>query len=103
MMLPRTRLDRLVQLRERTEEGALSSLARARQVLGKAQDRLAGAISAARADHRRGADSAFWAVEEAAHGRALQDVGAARQEVSRAAAGAAASCGGPSASNGSLQ
>jgi flagellar export protein FliJ len=90
MLLPRTRLDRLVQLRERTEDGALSNLARARQALGRAQERLAGAVAAARADTRSAADSAFWAVEEAANGRALQVVRAARQDVSRAAAGEAA-------------
>lgn len=90
MLLPKTRLDRLVQLRERTEDGALSNLARARQALGRAQDRLAGAVAAARSDHRTAADSAFWAIEEAANGRALQVVRAARHDVSRAAAGEAA-------------
>jgi len=89
MLLPKTRLDRLVQLRERTEDGALSNLARARQALGRAQERLAGAVAAARSDARSAADSAFWAVEEAANGRALQVVRAARQDVSRAAAGEA--------------
>jgi flagellar export protein FliJ len=88
-MLPRTRLDRLVQLRERSEDGALANLARARQVLGRAQERLAGAVAAARADHRRAAEAALWAVEEAAHGRALQTVRAARLDVSQAAAGEA--------------
>jgi flagellar export protein FliJ len=90
MLLPKTRLDRLVQLRERTEDGALSNLARARQALGRAQERLDGAVAAARSDHRAPADSAFWAVEEAANGRALQVARAARQDVSRAAAGEAA-------------
>jgi flagellar export protein FliJ len=90
MLLPKTRLDRLVQLRERTEDGALSNLARARQALGRAQEQLAGAVAGARADHRDAADSAFWVVEEAAHGRALQAVRTARQDVSRAAAGEAA-------------
>jgi flagellar export protein FliJ len=89
-MLLKTRLDRLVQLRERTEDGALSNLARARQALGRAQDRLAGAVAAARSDARAAADSAFWAVEEAANGRALQLVRVAHQDVSRAAAGEAA-------------
>jgi len=90
MLLPKTRLDRLVQIRERTEDGALSNLARARQALGRAQERLAGAVAQAHADHRDPGDSAFWVVEEAAHGRALQVARAARQDLSRAAAGEAA-------------
>jgi flagellar export protein FliJ len=90
MAVPWTRLDRLVTFRKRTEDGALSVLATARQALGHAQDRLTGAIRAARADHRDQDDSAFWMVEEAAHRRALQSASSARLDVSRAAAGEAA-------------
>jgi flagellar export protein FliJ len=86
VLLPKTRLDRLVGLRKRTEDGALSDLASARRALWVAQDRLAGAIQQSRADHRGVADSAFWVVEEAAHRRALQVARTARVDVSQAAA-----------------
>lgn len=89
MAASNTRLDRVVWLRSRTEDGALDQLATARQVLGLAQDRLAGAIRESRADYRDQDDSAFWVVEEAAHRRALQVASTARIEVSRAAAGEA--------------
>jgi len=89
MMQPKTRLDRLVQVRERTEDGALANLAKAREMLGRAQRRLGGAVAAAQADHRGSSDAAHWVVEEAAHVRALQDVRAARGDVSQAAAGEA--------------
>ncbi len=89
MAASKTRLDRVVWLRQRTEDGALNLLATARQVLGLAQDRLAGAIRDSRADYRDQDDSAFWVVEEAAHRRALQVASSARLDVSRAAAGEA--------------
>jgi flagellar export protein FliJ len=90
MAASKTRLDRVVWLRKRTEDGALTVLATARQVLGNAQERLAGAIRDSRADYRDQDDSAFWMVEEAAHRRALQVASVARLDVSRAAAGEAA-------------
>jgi flagellar export protein FliJ len=90
MAAPRTRLDPLVRIRKRTEDGALSVLATARRALGLAQERLAGAIRDSRQDYRDQDDSSFWMVEEAAHGRALQVASTARLDVSRAAAGEAA-------------
>ena len=90
MLHPKTRLDRLVGLRQRTEDGALCDLASARRALWSAQDRLAGAIRQSQADHRSSADSAFWVVEEAAHRRALQLARGARLDVSQAAASEAA-------------
>jgi len=88
-MLPKTRLDRLVQIRERSEDRALSNLAKAREMLGRAQQGLSRAVAAAAADHRTQSDAARWAVEEAAHIRARQGVNVARGEVSQAAAGEA--------------
>jgi flagellar export protein FliJ len=90
MAVARTRLDPLVRIRKRAEDGALSLLATARQALGSAQDRLAGALREAHLDQRGQDDSAFWMVEEAAHRRALQVASSARLEVTRAAAGEAA-------------
>jgi len=89
MMFPKTRLDRLVQLRERSEDRALSNLAKAREVLGRAQQVLSRAAAAAQADHRGKGHAAQWDVEEAAHVRALQSLRHARGEVSQAAAGEA--------------
>jgi flagellar export protein FliJ len=89
MLLPKTRLDRLVQVRERTEDRALSNLAQAREILGRAQQSLFRAAAAAKADHRGKGHAAHWDVEEAAHVRALQSLRNVRGEVSQAAAGEA--------------
>ncbi len=86
-MVPKTRLDKLVQIRERSEDSALANLARAQTILGRAQQRLAAAIRRARADHRRPGEAALWAMEEAAHVRELQAVRTAEGQVSSAAAG----------------
>ena len=85
MALPKTRLDKLVQIRERREDTALDNLARAQMALSRAQQRLSGAIQSARADHRKGGQAALWAVEELAHVRALQGVRAAQGLVLNAA------------------
>ena len=89
MMLPKTRLDKLVQVRERTEDSALSNLAKAREILGRAQETLGRAVALAQADHRGASHAAHWDVEEAAHVRALQALRSARGEVTQAAAGEA--------------
>jgi len=86
-MFPKTRLDRLVQLRERSEDKALANLAKAREVLGRAQQALSRASVAAKADHRGKGHAAQWDVEEAAHVRALQSLRAARGAATQAAAG----------------
>jgi flagellar protein FliJ len=87
MALPKTRLDKLVQIRERSEDSALAHLADAQAVLGKARERLAGAVELAGADHRTPGEAALWVTEEAAHVRALQAVRMARGLVSAAAVG----------------
>ena len=46
---PKTRLDKLVQVRERGEDSALEGLARAQSGLGRATERLAGLRQVARA------------------------------------------------------
>jgi flagellar export protein FliJ len=84
-MMPRTRLDKLVRLRERVEDDALGELARARQELAEAQDRLETAESAARADGRGRGRAALWELEETAHRRALQSLRVVRGEVASAA------------------
>lgn len=81
---PKTRLDRLVQVRERGEDTALENLARAQSSLGKATERLAGLRQEARFDGRGRGNAQLWMVEEAAHVRALQDVRTAEKAVAAA-------------------
>ncbi len=83
-MTPRTRLDRLVQLREKQEDDALVGLARARAHVDEARARLQLAEHAARADGRARDRAELWQLEEAAHRRALQVVRRAQGEVSAA-------------------
>lgn len=81
---PKTRLDRLVQVRERGEDAALENLARAQSSLGRATERLAGLRQEARTDGRGRGAAGLWLVEESAHVRALQDVRSAEREVAAA-------------------
>lgn len=83
-MMPKTRLDKLVQLREREEEDAAVDLARAQQTLRAARERLEQAVEASRADARAPGNAALWELEENAHRRALQLVRKAEGEVSTA-------------------
>jgi flagellar export protein FliJ len=83
-MEPKTRLDRLVQVRERGEDTALENLARAQSSLGRAAERLAGMRQAARSDARDRGAAELWVVEEAAHVRALSDVRSAERELAQA-------------------
>lgn len=81
---PKTRLDRLVQVRERGEDAALENLARAQSSLGRATERLAGLRQEARSDGRGRGAAQLWILEEAAHVRALHDVRNAEREVAAA-------------------
>ena len=81
---PKTRLDRLVQVRERGEDAALENLARAQVSLGRATERLAGLRQEAQTDGRGRGSSELWIVEEAAHVRALHQVRTAEKEVAAA-------------------
>jgi len=81
---PKTRLDRLVQVRERGEDAALRALATAQTSLGRASERLATRKDEARSDGRGRSGAADWMAEEAAHLRALQDVRNAERELARA-------------------
>jgi flagellar protein FliJ len=83
-MIPKTRLDRLVQLRERGEDTALENLAHARSSLGRAAERLAGLRQDARSDGRRRGAAELWVVEESAHVRALHAVRAAERDLALA-------------------
>jgi flagellar export protein FliJ len=81
---PKTRLDRLVTIRERSEESALENLARARSSLDNAARRLAGFRQSARADARGPGAAELWVLEEFAHVRALQQVQRAEGELAQA-------------------
>jgi flagellar biosynthesis chaperone FliJ len=84
---PKTRLDKLVQVRERGEDVALENLAHAQSSLLRANERLAGVRQEARSDARRRDSSELWIVEEAAHVRALHDVRSAERDLAQAMTG----------------
>ncbi|MGC3998705.1 MAG: hypothetical protein QM767_15110 [Anaeromyxobacter sp.] len=84
MAPPKTRLDRLVTVRERTEESALETLARAQTGRDHAAQRLAGAQQSARVDARAPGAAELWLLEEHAHVRALQQVARAREQLAQA-------------------
>jgi flagellar export protein FliJ len=86
-VVPKTRLDRLVQLRERTEDVALENLAHAQSSLGRAAARLAGLRQEAKRDGRSRGAVELWAVEEGAHVRALQAIRTAERELAQALRG----------------
>jgi len=86
-MTPRTRLDKVVQVRERKEDGALSALVEARAATELAADRLSRAKEVAQADRRAKGPVELWQVDELARRRALQGVKAAEQDLLRAREG----------------
>ena len=83
-MAPKTRLDPVVQMRERGEESALQGLARAQQAIARARDRLRAMNDRAAADERAAGEAAMWAAEESAHTRALQEARAVERELAQA-------------------
>jgi flagellar export protein FliJ len=84
---PKTRLDKLVQVRELGEDTALENLAKAQSSLTRANLRLAGLRQEARSDGRSRGSAELWMVEEAAHVRALQDVRSAERDLAQALTG----------------
>jgi len=93
-MTPRTRLDKVVQVRERAEDDALAGLARAQAAVGRARDRLALAVEATRQDDRCAGPVELWHLDEQAHRRALQAMRSAEKDVQRAAQGETSARGG---------
>jgi flagellar FliJ protein len=85
--MAKTRLDTVVRLRERVEDDALASFARARTSLDTARVRLDGAVRASRADARSAGPVELWVVDEHARRRALQAVRAAEVAVQDAVRG----------------
>jgi flagellar biosynthesis chaperone FliJ len=78
---PKTRLDKVVQLREQVEDDALASFARARTALDRAREELDGAVRTSRADGRATGPVELWVLDEHAHRRALQAVRTAEAAV----------------------
>ena len=71
---PKTRLDRLVNVRERSEESALQTLARARGNREQVAQRLAGLRQRAHLDGRGPGAAELWVLEEFAHLQTLRQV-----------------------------
>lgn len=84
-MAPRTRLDRLVWIRERREESALTHLAGAEQRLVSARAELGRRAAVAGADARSSGNAALWDLDDVARRRALQAVKVAEGQVAAAA------------------
>ena len=87
MASPKTRLDKVVQLRERVEDDALVGFARARASLEVAREELAGAVRASHADSRAAGPVELFLVDEHAHRRALLAVRAAESALHQATRG----------------
>jgi flagellar FliJ protein len=81
---PKTRLDRLVTFRERSEETALQTLARAQGSRDQAARTLAGLRRQAREDEREKGSAELWVLEEVAHLRALRQVAHAETDLAAA-------------------
>ena len=86
-MTPRTRLDKVVQVRERKEDSALDALVEARTATALARARLERAEEAARADSRARGPAELWQLDDLARRRALQLVRTAEQDLQRARQG----------------
>jgi flagellar export protein FliJ len=84
-MAPRTRLDRLVWIRERREESALAHLAGAEARLVSARAELGRRSAAAGADARSSGSAALWDLDDVARRRALSAVKVAEGQVAAAA------------------
>jgi flagellar FliJ protein len=78
-------VDKVVWLRERAEDGALASLARARAEVDRARDEVAKAIEGTRRDTRAPGRIELWVIDDDGHRRAIQTLHAAQGQVHRAA------------------
>ena len=83
-MPPKTRLDRLVNVRERSEESALETLARAQSARDLVARQLAGLKEQARSDERGPGAVELWVLEEFAHLQKLRQVQRAESDMAAA-------------------
>lgn len=82
----RTRLDAVVQVRERAEEKALRQVVEAETQAKAAHERAEALKKIAQQDQRQPGDAATWELAETAHVRALSDARKAQKEAERVAA-----------------
>jgi len=83
-MRPRTRLDPVIKLEEKTEQRRLLEMAEAGRMVSSAREALSDAQEAARTDHRRTSTALDWQMAELAHTRALHQVRSAEHAVKSA-------------------
>jgi regulator of protease activity HflC (stomatin/prohibitin superfamily) len=76
----RTRLDAVVQVRERAEEKALRQVVEAETQAKAALERAEALKKVAQQDQRQPGDAATWELAETAHVRALSDARKAQKE-----------------------
>lgn len=88
-MAPPTRVDKVVELRERAEDEALAGLARAQARVTSARERLDEAQAGTRRDGRAVGPVELWQLDELVHRRALQEVRAAEAALCDASRGEA--------------
>ena len=100
---PRTRIDKVVWLRERAARAALKALARARAEADRAGEQASEAARAASADDRAAGPVELWQLDDAAHGRALQALRAATAQVDQAKAREASALGGYATAHGRVE
>lgn len=77
----RTRLDTVVEVKERLEDRAVEALARAESAVSSAKQRAEAARQLAQKDFRSRASLAQWEVTELAHHRAVNDAKKAEKEL----------------------
>lgn len=77
----RTRLDAVVKVREREEDKAAQTMAKAESAVRAAQQKLDAAHERSMVDHRSKNDVSQWEVQELAQRRALADERVAQKEL----------------------
>ena len=93
-MAIKTRLDKVVWLRERAEEDALATLGRAKADVGRTHDRMARAAEATRAESRTAGCVDLWLFDDAEHHRAVKALRSAEADAAQALRREAAARGG---------
>ena len=83
-MAIKTRLDKVVWLRERVEDDALATLGRAKADVGRTHDRVARAAEATRVDTRSAGRVDLWQLDDAEHHRAVKALRVAEAEAAQA-------------------
>ncbi len=77
-------MDKVVWLRERAEDGALETLARARAEVDRAREQVDRALEDAERDRRRAGPVELWVIDDDGHRRAVQTLHAAQRQARHA-------------------